>query len=40
VGTYKERLLRAGVIGEPERNAVEFELPGFREFLLERLGAK
>jgi hypothetical protein len=38
VGTYKERLLRAGVIGEPDRNAVEFELPGFKEFLLERLG--
>ena len=36
--TYRERLLRQGVIGEPDRNAVGFELPGFREFLIERIG--
>ena len=38
VGTYKERLLKAGVIGEPDRNAVGFELPGFKEVLARRLG--
>ena len=36
--TYRERLLRQGVIGEPDRNAVGFELPGFREYLIERIG--
>ena len=35
--TYRERLLRQGVIGEPDRNAVGFELPGFREFFAERI---
>lgn len=36
--TYRERLLRQGVIGEPDRNAVGFELPGFREYFIERIG--
>ena len=36
--TYRERLLRQGVIGEPDRNAVGFELPGFREYFAERVG--
>ena len=37
VGTYRDRLLRAGVIDEPDRNAVEFSLPGFGDFLRRRL---
>lgn len=36
--TYRERLLRQGVIGEPDRNVVDFELPGFRDYLVSRLG--
>lgn len=36
--TYRERLLRQGVIGEPDRNAVGFELPGFRDYLIDRIG--
>ena len=36
--TYRERLLRQGVIGEPDRNTVGFELPGFREYFTERIG--
>ena len=36
--TYRTRLLRQGIICEPDRNAVGFELPGFREFLAERIG--
>ena len=36
--TYRERLLRQGVIGEPDRNAVGFELPGFRKYFIERIG--
>ncbi len=36
--TYRERLLRQGIIGEPDRNVVGFELPGFRDFLVERIG--
>ena len=31
-------LLRQGVIGEPDRNAVGFELPGFKEYFAERIG--
>lgn len=38
VGTYKERLLKAGVIDETDRNAVGFSLPGFKRFLANRLG--
>ena len=34
---YRERLLRQGVIGEPDRNAVGFEPPGFREYFAERI---
>ena len=37
VGTYKERLCRAGIIGETDRNRIGFELPGFRDYLKERL---
>lgn len=40
VGTYRERLLRADVIGEPDRNVIDFELSGFRDFLWERLGTE
>lgn len=36
--TYRERLLRRGIIGEPDRNKIDFELPGFKEFLKKRLG--
>lgn len=36
--TYRERLLRQGIINEPDRNTVGFELPGFRDFLIDRLG--
>ena len=37
VSIYKERLLKAGVIGEPDRNMVDFDLPGFRDYLRKRL---
>ena len=34
---YKSRLLAQGVIGEPARGWVSFEIPGFREYLETRL---
>lgn len=34
---YKRRLLEQGVIGEPQRGYVRFELPMLREYLMERL---
>ena len=37
VGTYRERLMRAGIIDDVDRNAVGFALPGFRRFLQHRL---
>lgn len=37
VGTYKTRLCKAGVIGETDRGRVGFDLPGFKEFLKEKL---
>lgn len=36
--TYKRRLIEQGVIGERGRSYVAFELPGFREYLLEKQG--
>ena len=36
--TYRKRLLRQGIINEPDRNTVGFELSGFRDFLIDRLG--
>ncbi|WP_206214375.1 ATP-binding protein [Adlercreutzia sp. ZJ141] len=35
--TYKRRLIEQGVIGERGRSYLVFELPGFREYLLEKL---
>lgn len=35
---YKSRLLAQGVIGEPAKGWVAFEIPGFKEFLIERTG--
>ena len=37
VSAYKKRLIEQGVIGERGRSAVAFELPGFREYLAERM---
>lgn len=37
VSTYKRRLIEQGLIGERGRSAVAFELPGFREYLSERV---
>lgn len=37
VSTYKRRLVEQGVIAERGRGVVAFELPGFREYLAERL---
>lgn len=34
---YRRRLLEEGVIGERERGKVGFELPGWRDFVLEKL---
>lgn len=36
VSTYKKRLIEQGVIGEKGRSVVAFELPGMREYLVER----
>lgn len=35
--TYRERLMRQGIIGETDRNSIGFELPGFKNYLIERL---
>lgn len=37
VGTYRERLLKAGVIDEVDRGVIAFALPGFEAFLREKL---
>lgn len=37
ISTYKKRLLDAGVIDEPQRGVFTFALPGFREYILERM---
>ncbi|MBQ9043554.1 MAG: ATP-binding protein [Eggerthellaceae bacterium] len=34
---YKSRLLAQGVIGEPAKGWVAFEIPGFKEYLIERI---
>lgn len=39
VSTYKKRLLEAGVIEEPEPGMFRFALPGFGDYLRERLSA-
>ena len=40
VNTYRRRLLRQGVIGERRRGEVGFDLPMFRDFLLEKQAEK
>ena len=37
VSRYKKRLLQHGVIQERSRGVLEFRLPGFREYFLERI---
>lgn len=34
--TYKRRLIEQGIIGERGRSMVAFEIPGFREYLIEK----
>ena len=36
--TYKRRLIEQGVIGERGPYLVAFELPGFRDYLMEKCG--
>lgn len=36
---YRRRLLEQGVIGEPQKGYVRFDLPMFREYLQERMGS-
>ena len=38
VSTYKKRLLEAGVIEEPEHGVFKFALPGFRSYVLKKMG--
>lgn len=37
ISTYKKRLLEAGVIEEPEPGVFRFALPGFRDYLLQKV---
>ena len=38
ISQYKRRLIDAGIIGERRRGIIGFDLPFFREYLLEFLG--
>lgn len=38
VNIYKRRMLALGIIGERRRGVVGFDLPGFREFLIQKVG--
>lgn len=40
ISTYKRRLLEAGVIEEPYPKTLKFAIPGFREFVEERVKTK